>query len=657
MLRLGRSLMQRWVVALGLSVLCWGAAMAQDGGVPGTPAVPPTPPVTPAVPSAARDTEMPILPGDVLAVRVLGEPELTGSYPVWPDGTIEMPWVDPITVQNLLPRQIRDKIVEAYKPDLLLDPKVIVDIATYGPRPVWVYGAVAKPGPIEWHLARTITKALVQAGQFLPNADMGRVVLRREGETVAVLDLEGWFRHGEPINNVDLLPHDEILVPEKGMVYLVGRVSRPGPLSRALAPTLREAIIAGGGVSEAAGLNRTVIIRGEETITTDLGALLDGRDLTGNIALVDGDVIVVPPNRVTVVGDVQKQGIMELPPGSCLRDAVMGAGGVQPSAVLSRVRLVRGDQEIAVDARGLFGEESGPAQNPELQPQDIIIVPRGVVYVAGEVQSQGIVPASQATSLLRLVEMARPLETADKESVVILRGGQETVVSVADLLQPGGKGLDVPLLPDDHVIFPRREREVVYLVGAWRRPGPVEYEQAKTLLQALAYVGEDLEWQSVDLTAVTLVRDGTPTTLNLEPLIYKADLSKDIDLLPNDILVAPANRDNFVYVVGEVNKPGPVPYEMDMTLSDALMKAGGYREYADIESIRVTRARAEKPEGFHVNFRQWVAHGDAANNPVLQPGDIVRVVRKDSIRAREWLGSLGIFLSGIDVVSRIGNLF
>lgn len=654
MLRLGRSLMQRWVVALALSVLCGGAASAQDVGAAGTPAAPPT---TPAVPSAARDTEMPILPGDVLAIRVLGEVELTGSYPVWPDGTIEMPWIEPITVQNLLPRQIRDRIVAAYKPDLVLDPKVIVDIATYGPRPVWVYGAVGRPGAIEWHLARTITKALVQAGQFQPNADMGRVVLRREGETVAVLDLEGWFRRGEPTNNVDLQPHDEILVPEKGMVYLVGRVSRPGPLSRALAPTLREAVIAGGGVSEAAGLNRTVVIRGEETITADLGALLDGRDLTGNIPLVDGDVIVVPPNRVTVVGDVQKQGAMELPPGSCLREAVMGAGGVQPSAVLSRVRLVREDQEITVDARGLFGEESGPAQNPELQPQDIIIVPRGVIYVAGEVQSQGIVPASQATSLLRLVEMARPLETADKESVIILRAGQETVVSVADLLQPGGRGLDVPLQPDDHVIFPRREREVVYLVGGWRRPGPVEYEQAKTLLQVLAYVGEDLEWESVDLTAVALVRDGTSTTLNLEPLIYKADLTKDIDLLPNDILIAPANRDNFVYVVGEVNRPGPIPYEMDMTLSDALMKAGGYRENAEIESVRITRARADKPEGFHVNFRRWVAHGDADSNPVLQPGDIVRVVRKDSIRAREWLSTIGIFASGLNLIERVADLF
>jgi len=138
---------------------------------------------------------------------------------------------------------------------------------------------------------------------------------------------------------------------------------------------------------------------------------------------------------------------------------------------------------------------------------------------------------------------------------------------------------------------------------------------------------------------------------------YSSSLSKDIDLLPNDILIAPANRDNFVYVVGEVNRPGPIPYEMDMTLSDALMKAGGYRENAEIESVRITRARADKPEGFHVNFRRWVAHGDADSNPVLQPGDIVRVVRKDSIRAREWLSTIGIFASGLNLIERVADLF
>ena len=240
---------------------------------------------------------------------------------------------------------------------------------------------------------------------------------------------------------------------------------------------------------------------------------------------------------------------------------------------------------------------------------------------------------------------------------MILRGGVETVVSVNGLLAPGGQDLDVPLEPDDLVISPRLEEELIYLVGGFRRPGPIPYDEAPTLLKAIAHAGEDIDFQTVDLTRIVLVRDGQSSTLDIETLLYEGDLSHNIDLMPDDILIAPPNRDNFVYLVGEINTPGPLPYEKGMTLSEAMLKAGGPTENANIEQIRVTRVDVEQPYKFHVNYRQWVAHGDFANNPELKAGDVIRVPIRESIRVRNWLGNLGLVLQPLNLIEQTLSLF
>jgi len=644
-------------------LLCCGVSIAQDvmgRGAPapgagirtrqGTqPALTPAPPAfagagltTPIPPqlyrpvldpSRAPDASQPIVPNDILTVRIGGEAELTGEYTVWPDGTIDMPWIGAIEAAGLLPNQVAAKVADAYTPDILLEARVSVAVARYASRPIWVYGAVNSPGPIEWQDARTLMQAIYMAGGPQANADLTAIVLRRSEEVVAVVDLEGFFRRADPSNDVDIRPHDQILLAERGVIYLVGRVAAPGMVPLLRGPNLREAIIAAGGALEAAGLSRTIIIRDEEVIQVDLAALLEGRDLGGNVTLEDGDVIIVPPNKVTVIGDVMMPGPYEVPTDTTLREMMALAGGAMGTAALGRVTIIRDEQEMLIDARGLLGEQPGVAENPTLMPDDLVIVPRGLVYVAGEVM------------------------TTDLDNVVVLRDGRENIISVNGLLAPGGQDLDMSIQAEDHVIFPRLEEELIYLVGGWQRPGPVPYEEASTLLMALAHIGEDVDANNVDWTRVALVRDGQTTTLDIEDLVFEGNIEKDIDLLPDDIVIAPQNRDNYVYLVGEVANPGPLPYEARMTLGEALMKAGGTLASADIESIRVTRVRVDEPYKFHVNHRKWVAHGDRANNPELMAGDIIRVPVRTSVRIREFLGNIGLMLQPLTSVERALELF
>ena len=78
-----------------------------------------------------------------------------------------------------------------------------------------------------------------------------------------------------------------------------------------------------------------------------------------------------------------------------------------------------------------------------------------------------------------------------------------------------------------------------------------------------------------------------------------------------------------IYLLGEVNSPGPYPYEENMTLIAAIALAGGTSEVASPNSTIVTR---ENPEG-QVRFTAKVGDIGRGKSPDVRifPGDIVFV--------------------------------
>ncbi len=84
----------------------------------------------------------------------------------------------------------------------------------------------------------------------------------------------------------------------KPRIFVTGEVSRPGPYLLRQRTTLLQAIALSGGLGPFAARGRIQVrrtIRGEETVHFfDYAAYEAGRDLTGNISLRAGDVIIVP---------------------------------------------------------------------------------------------------------------------------------------------------------------------------------------------------------------------------------------------------------------------------------------------------------------------------------------------------------------------------
>jgi len=120
-------------------------------------------------------------PGDVLEVVVVGEEKLPKEYELDAEGMLLFPYVEPMKVGGLEPRQIamglRDRLVEA---KFLVDPQVQVKVKTYNSKKIQVIGQVAKQGPQPYQDGMTLVQAISAAGWFTPLADTNHVQIIRQ---------------------------------------------------------------------------------------------------------------------------------------------------------------------------------------------------------------------------------------------------------------------------------------------------------------------------------------------------------------------------------------------------------------------------------------------------------------------------------------------
>jgi polysaccharide export outer membrane protein len=77
-----------------------------------------------------------------------------------------------------------------------------------------------------------------------------------------------------------------------------------------------------------------------------------------------------------------------------------------------------------------------------------------------------------------------------------------------------------------------------------------------------------------------------------------------------------------VYVMGEVNAPGPIPMRPGMTALEALALAGGFKDFAKTSDIRIIR-RGGSGEPMRFNYKDAINGGERAI--ALKPGDTIVV--------------------------------
>jgi protein involved in polysaccharide export with SLBB domain len=153
---------------------------------------------------------------DVFEVRVYGESDLSGTYRVSADGTIDFPLAGRISVTGRGSGEVQQEIVRRLKAGYLKNPQVTLMVKEWNSRKISVLGQVQKPGAVAYFPNMTIVEAIASAGGFSSIAAKNNVNLRRDtgGKVeIRVVPVADIAEGRSP--NVSVLPGDVLVVDER----------------------------------------------------------------------------------------------------------------------------------------------------------------------------------------------------------------------------------------------------------------------------------------------------------------------------------------------------------------------------------------------------------------------------------------------------------
>lgn len=144
--------------------------------------------------------------GDQIRLTVFGQPQLSTSYFVSPQGTISVPLIGDIPASGRTTGQLGAEVAADLRGrNMVVDPSVSVDILMY--RPVYVLGEVEKPGAYPYQPGLTTLSAVALAGGFTYRAvTTGGTVVRT---------LQGVAQRGRVNPDSLLEPGDVLTIPER----------------------------------------------------------------------------------------------------------------------------------------------------------------------------------------------------------------------------------------------------------------------------------------------------------------------------------------------------------------------------------------------------------------------------------------------------------
>ena len=165
----------------------------------------------------------------------------------------------------------------------------------------------------------------------------------------------------------------------------------------------------------------------------------------------------------------------------------------------------------------------------------------------------------------------------------------------------------------------------IYMLGGVGRAGVYASKSEVTLLQALALAGGVAP--GADLTLAYVARGSERLDADFRKLIMQGDLSQNILLKPEDVVVLPVNPRNAVFIMGEVRNTGAFPLnrESQLTILKALAGAGGFSDFAKPSRTIIIREEKTGKRIIPVDVDEIIANPQEAKDILLQPGDVIIV--------------------------------
>ncbi len=128
-------------------------------------------------PAAAHPADYALGSGDRIRITVFGHEDLSGEFTVGETGTVSLPLAGILEFEGISLADAERTVVEALKPDFLLNPRVSIEVLDY--RPFYIIGEVNNPGAYPYVNGMTVNEAVALGGGFTYRARKNRVVVIR----------------------------------------------------------------------------------------------------------------------------------------------------------------------------------------------------------------------------------------------------------------------------------------------------------------------------------------------------------------------------------------------------------------------------------------------------------------------------------------------
>ena len=448
-------------------------------------------------------------------------------------------------------------------------------------------------------------------------------------------------------------------------------------------PDIGQIIIAGLSINEASQL-----------IKSKVNAAFIGAEAFINLAEIR-DV------NILVTGNAQNPGIYTLTGNSNILHAISASGGISEFGSLREINLLRDNIIIeTLDVYDLLIEGQYNLKK-RLRSGDVVFVEarKNIVTIDGAVNRPAKYEVSNEHTLNNIIKYANGIaRTADRKNISlerILDGTLKTIPVRNESQFETIKAQDGDLIYIRE--FPYRQAKIS---GAVLKPGSYTMAAGETINDLIQkaggytdnaykfgaiYLNEDaklINEQSKEIlyqefldNIIAVSQQNIGGSFDLAPIVQLTADLKDIEVngrvvidLLNDSSIDLYNikegdelfvpeRNNVVYVYGETSTEGAVMYSEMQDVEYYVQKSGGYKQFADNESIYILHPNGESQL---YKSQRSIFERSPKGEIRIYPGSIIFVPRKlDESAPRRLaaqayvsiLGNLGIALASLSAIS------
>ncbi len=189
--------------------------------------------------------------------------------------------------------------------------------------------------------------------------------------------------------------------------------------------------------------------------------------------------------------------------------------------------------------------------------------------------------------------------------------------------------LDYLTNPQVSILIKEYRSRKIYVLGGVANPGIYELTRTITLLEALSRAGglSNNAARHAVISRSKSRHDQTgvveePLKVDLKRLLDEGDTSLNVSIHDGDVIQIPNANSYFVF--GEVKSPGLYTIDKDLTILQAITRAGGFTKIAAPARTKVIRSKDGNDETIKVDISN-IIKGDKEKDIYISADDIVVV--------------------------------